>query len=73
MLGIFLVPVAAGMLVIAYVSARKAEFRRRVMEMGYDPEAWEAPLRHYANICAAIALGIMISTACVIASILGAK
>ncbi len=48
--GIFLVGAYfIGLAMIIYAMIQKPAFRRRVAEMGYDPEAWEAPLRAHAT------------------------
>lgn len=38
-----------GLAMIIYAMVQKPAFRRRVAEMGYDPEAWETPLRAHAT------------------------
>lgn len=61
LVGLLFIPAyLLGVLIIIYVWIQKPTFRRKVAELGYDPEAWEAPLRKHATTCNLVVLGVIL-------------
>jgi hypothetical protein len=49
--GLFFLPIwFIGLIMIVYAAAMKASFRRKIVEIGVDPDAWEEPLQRHARI-----------------------
>ena len=60
--GVFGLPLFfLGILLIIYAAVQKGALRRKVIEIGYDPEAWETPLRKHASTVSQLGL-LIIST-----------
>ena len=70
-IGIFLIPAfLLGLILVVYSMVQKPAFRRKVAEMGYDPEIWEAPLRSHSSMVFIFGLSIFAVSAIIAVKIL---